>query len=181
MVVRVETGLGLLLSQLLGQLGSEAELVDLVLEGMLDGALPVVLQVVDVHIPVAEAAAGGEVEVSDHLVHADGTGDAATLVPLLIELLGVVFALALLDALALTEGPGGRRVRLAHLVAGVAAAGLLGVLRGGGAVALAAVGGVEVDSVFFCIVTLLYASPSGSIGFASVVRGVQGCSGVFRG
>ncbi len=92
--------------------------------------VPVVLQVVHVHVSVAEATAGRKVEVSDNLVDAQAALDAAALFALLVELLGVVFPLALLHALAPTEGPGGLGICFTDFVAGIAAAGLLRVGRG---------------------------------------------------
>lgn len=135
-----------LLVQGVGQLGAEAEVVDDVGEGVLGRRVPVVLEVVHVHVAVAEAAAGGDVEVADDLVHAQAAFDAAALAALLVETLRVVFALALLDALAIAERPGGLGIRLLDLLAGVAASGLLRVAGGIRAVARAAVVGVEVES-----------------------------------
>ena len=134
-----------LLVQGVGQLGAEAEVVDDVGEGVLGRRVPVVLEVVHVHVAVAEAAAGGDVEVADDLVHAQAAFDAAALAALLVETLRVVFALALLDTLAVAERPGGLRIRLLDLLAGVAASGLLRVAGGVRAVARAAVVGVEVE------------------------------------
>jgi hypothetical protein len=96
-----------LLVDIIRELGTETQLVDGMGERVtaLHRSVPVVLEVVDVHVSIAEAAARGDVEVSDNLVHAQVAVDAAALVPLLVQLLGVVLALALLDALALTESP----------------------------------------------------------------------------
>jgi hypothetical protein len=98
---------------------------------------------VHVHVAVAEAAAGRDVEVAHHLVDAQTALDAAPFVPLLVQLLAVVLALALLDALAPAEGPPLLRVGLPDLLARVAAPGLLRVAWGVGAAAGAAVGWVE--------------------------------------
>ncbi len=162
MVVRVWAGLRVLLPQILGQLGPEAELVDLVLERMLDRALPVVLQVVDVHVSVAEAATRRKVEVTDDLVHADSAGDPAALMSLLVKLLGVVFPLALLDTLALSKGPRGLRVRLPNFVASITATGFLGIRRWGCTITLATVIGVEMDGALSLLVSRVVC-PLGSI------------------
>jgi len=87
-------------------------------------------------------------EVSNDLVHAQAALDAAALMSLLFQLLGVVFALALLDTLALAECPRSFSVRIPDLIASLAAAGLLGVVRGVGAVARSAVRWVEMGSGF---------------------------------
>ena len=128
-----------LLVQVVGQLRAEAQVVDRVREGVLGRGVPVVLKVVHVHVAVAEAAAGRDVEVADHLVHAEPALDAAALLPLLVQVLAVVLALALLDALAAAKGPGRLRVGVLDLVTGVAAPGLLRVARRGRAAAGAAV------------------------------------------
>lgn len=109
---------------LVRQLGPEAQVVHLVREGVLDAvaAGEVVLQVVYVHVAVAETLAGSKVEVSNHLVDADAALDAASLLPLRVQVLAVVFPLALLDALAPTEGPAHAGVSLPHFGASVTAA-----------------------------------------------------------
>lgn len=139
------------LVDLVRKLGAEAEVVDVVGERVsaLDRGVPVVLEVVDVHVSVAEAAAGGDVEVTNDLVHTQPTIDTATFVALGLEVLGVVFPFALLDALAGTKSPGGLGVRFTDLVAGVAASGLLRVVRWACAVARAAVVGVQMSSGLF--------------------------------
>jgi hypothetical protein len=122
-----------------GQLRTESQAVDCVGEVVADIGVPVVLEIVHVHVAAAEAAAGGQVEVSDDLVDTNASLNAAALMALGLELLGVVLALALLDALTLAKGPRCLRIGLADLLAGVAAAGLDGVRRGRGAVAGTAV------------------------------------------
>ncbi|KAI7165215.1 DUF1692-domain-containing protein [Hortaea werneckii] len=127
------------------ELGSEAEVVDVVREGMLDAfaACEVVLKIVHVHVAVAEGFPRREVEVTDDLVHADPAFDAAPFAPLRVEVLAVVFAFALFYVLAPAEGPAYAGVGVAHFGASVAAAGFHGVGGGGRAVALAAVFRVE--------------------------------------
>jgi hypothetical protein len=89
----------------LGHRRSEAQLVDLVGEAVAALVLEVVLQIMDVHIAVGEGLAGGEVEVAHHFVHPDPAFYPASLFALGVEVLGVVLALALLDALAAAKGP----------------------------------------------------------------------------
>ena len=113
-----------------GELGPEAQGVDLVGEGVADRGVEVVVQIVYVHVAIAEAAPGRDVEVADDLVDAQVAFDAAPFAPLLVETLTIAFAFALLDAFAATEGPAVGGVGFADIVAGVAAAGFLGVRRG---------------------------------------------------
>lgn len=60
-----------------------------------------------------------------------------------------MFPLALLDVFAASKGPGGAGVGFAHFLAGIATAGLYRILRSRGAVAAAAVVGVEVGCDIF--------------------------------
>ena len=60
-----------------------------------------------------------------------------------------MFALTLFDIFAAAKGPGNRGVGLAHFFAGVAAAGFHGCGGRDGAVAVAAIFGVEVRGRFF--------------------------------
>lgn len=143
-----------LLANLFRQLGPKAERVDRVPERVaaLDGCLPVVLEVVNVHVVVAETPARRNVEVAHNFVDAQAALDAAPFGALLVEALSVVFARALLDVLATAKRPRRLRVCFTHLVARVAAAGLGGVGGGWRAVAVAAVGGVEVLCGFVVVV-----------------------------
>lgn len=107
------------------------------------GGVPVVLEVVHVHVPATETAARSEMEVSDYLVHLQSTFDSAALLALFVQSLGVVLACALFDVLSSTERPSVGGIRLANLVTRVAAAGLLGISGCRGAVAITAVSRVE--------------------------------------
>lgn len=102
------------------------------------------------HIAIAETAARRKVKVSNNLINANRAIDPAPFMSLLIQLLGIMLSQALLYAVAPTKSPRCLRVRLSDLVTGVAAAGLLRITRGGGAVARAAVVGVQMlgDFVF---------------------------------
>ncbi len=101
--------------------------------------IEVIIQIVHVHLPVAETAPRRDVEVTNHLVHAEAALDAAALAALRVQQVAVVFALALLDALAAAEGPADRGVGFADFFAGVAAAGFDGRGGRGGTEAVAAV------------------------------------------
>lgn len=148
--VVVGPGQGRLLAQsggdFIGQLRTKAQRMDGVGEVVRLALrnIPVVLQVVNVHVAIAEASARGKMEVAHHLVHAQVSLDATALLALGIELLGVVLALALLDILTSAKGPRGQGVCFSDFVAGIAAAGLLGVGGRLGAVTIAAVVGSEV-------------------------------------
>lgn len=107
---------------ILGQLRTEAQVMHLVREGVRLGAAEVVVEVVHVHVAIAEALARREVEVAHDLIDADAALDAAALAPLRVELLAVVLALALLHALAVSKGPGLGCVRLPHFGTRIAAA-----------------------------------------------------------
>lgn len=88
-----------------GELGTESQMMDLVREAVVCSVFEVVVQIVHVQIAVGETLSWCDVEVSDHFVHADSTFESAAFCALGIEVLGIVFALALLYAFAATEGP----------------------------------------------------------------------------
>ena len=84
--------------------------------------LEIVFQIVDMHVAIAEGLPRREVEVSYNFVDADPALDAAAFLPLCVEVLGVMFALALLDTLATAKRPRNTGISFAHLVTVVAAA-----------------------------------------------------------
>jgi hypothetical protein len=94
-----------LLDHYIAQLWAKTEMVDLMREGMRVLILEVVLQIVDVQVAVRERLSGGDVEVSYDLIDADTALETASFLALLVEVLGVVFALALFYALAAPKRP----------------------------------------------------------------------------
>lgn len=134
--------------ELIGQLGAESELVDLVRHGVFlvigQFRVEVVVEIVRVDVARCEASSGRDVEVPDHLVHADDALESAALFALGVDPLCVSFPFTLLDVLTLAKGPLADRVGFADLVAGVAAAGFRGVWGRRGSAAFAAVVGIEV-------------------------------------
>jgi hypothetical protein len=89
----------------LAQLRTKAKMVNLVGKGVRVFVLEVVLEVVHVHVAVGEGLSGSDMEVSDDLVDSNATLETAALLSLLVEVLGIVFALTLLNALSATERP----------------------------------------------------------------------------
>ena len=171
MVVGPGHGLGSqLLLNAIGDLRSEAQIVNLVREGvhLRYGHVPVVLEIVHVHVAIAEAAARRKVEVADDLVDSQVALNAAALAPLFIQPLRVVLALALLHALASTEGPGGLCICFAHLVASVAASRLDSAAGGVRAVTRSAVAWVQMRRRFLSRV------PTGSNGQRWIYGSVVG-------
>jgi hypothetical protein len=144
-----------LLGDVIRELRAESQRMNDVRKGVaaIDGGVPVVLEVVHVHVTVAEGASRRQVKVSDHLVHTQAALDAAALVSLLVEALGVVLALTLLDVLAAAKSPRGLSVRFPNFVTRVAAPGLLRVRRRLRAVAATAVLGVEMGCLIFGVVS----------------------------
>lgn len=67
-VIGPRTVLRALLGDILRELGSETQLVHSVLKGVLHGTLPVVLQVVNMHVAIAETSAWRKVEVTNDLI-----------------------------------------------------------------------------------------------------------------
>ena len=133
-----------ILQVVFAQLGAKTKVVDLVGEGMRIFVLEVVLEVMYVKIAIGEGLSRSNVEVSNNLVHLDVALETASLLALLVEMLGVVLAFTLLNALATTERPRYGGVRIAYFVAGVAAVSLLCIGGSWSAVAFAAVVGGKV-------------------------------------
>lgn len=101
------------------------------------GGCEVLVKVVHMHLGSREGLSRGNVEVSNDLVYAQVSSNVASLFAHAIETLCIVFALALLDALAFAEGPANVGIRFTDVLAGVAAA--VFALWGGGTVAVTAV------------------------------------------
>ena len=135
-------------------------------EGMRILVLEVIFKVMYMEIAIGEGLSRGNVEVSNDLVHLDVALETASLLALLVEMLSVVLAFTLLDALATTERPRYGGVRIAHFVAGVAAVSLLCIGGGWSAVAFAAVVGGKVG----CLVLVSAASVSFEPISANVVQ-----------
>jgi hypothetical protein len=131
------------------ELRAEAQLVDLVREGMVVLVLEEVLQVVYVQVAVRERLSGSNVKVAHDLVDADAALETAPFLTLSIEVLGVVFAFTLFDTLPAAKGPRNRGVGVAYFGARVAASGFDSVLRRGGAIALSTVVGREMRRFVF--------------------------------
>lgn len=109
MVVRPWQRLGAhFLGDFFGDLRAKTQVVDRVGKDMAscDRGIEIVVQVVYVHVAVAETPSGGDVEVPDDFVDAEGAFYAASFFALGVEAFGVVFALALGYVLAAAEGPG---------------------------------------------------------------------------
>lgn len=146
--------------EFIGELGTEAELVDFVGHGVAlvfgEVLFEEVLKVVGVNVAGGEAAARSDVEVADDFVDADDAFEAAAFTALGVEAFGVAFTVALFDVFAFSEGPGFLGIGFAHFVAGVAAAGFYDAVGGWGATAFTAVVGGEVFGDFFLRVTGLW-------------------------
>lgn len=124
-----------------GNLRPKTQLMDLMRKRVTtgDGGIQVIVQIMDMHRAAAEAAAGRNVEIPDNLVDPEAAFNPAALLPLGVQLFGIMHTFALLDVLPAPKCPRDRRIRLPHLVTGVTAA-LFGRLwRSRCAVAVAAV------------------------------------------
>lgn len=107
------------------------------------------------HVTVREAAAGGDVEVPDDLVHLDNTLQTTTFLPLCLESSCVTFSFALFDIPAVSETPLFQRVCFSDLLAGGTAAGLDSVRGCGSSSALAAIFRIEMRCTVFLRVAVL--------------------------
>lgn len=134
---------GVLLSkfafQILWQLRAEAKVVDGVAEGvsLLEvRRVPVVGEIVDMHVAVAVTAARRNMKVANNLVDSDTTLNSTSFPALLVKPLTVVLALALLDRVSLLAPklPCCSGVCVPHFVTGVAAACFCCIRRRSGAI-----------------------------------------------
>ena len=137
-----------------GDLRSETQMVDRMREGvprLALGRVEIIIQIMDMHGSIAEAATGGDVEIPHHLVDSKPAFNATPLVPLRVQLLTIVLSLALFDILPLPKRPAHARIGFPHFLAGGAAALFLCGGRGGRAVAVAAVVGREVGGFLVAV------------------------------
>jgi len=135
-----------LTGDVVGELRTEAKRVHMVSEVMRMTLrhIPVVLKIVNMHVAAAEASSGGEMEVTNDLVHAQASLNAATLVTLSVQLLAIMLAFTLLNALTTAKGPRSLGIGLANFVTSLTTSGLLSIGRRLSTIAATAVGGVEV-------------------------------------
>lgn len=123
------------------ELWSKTESVDLVSKHMAawEWRVVEVVEVMHVHVAVAETPSGGDVEVSNHFVDSDASLYPAPLAPLSIQSLRIVFPRALLDILASFKSPGHASVCIADLFTSITAPRLLCIWRRRSAKTFAAV------------------------------------------
>lgn len=116
-----------LLGNFLRKLGSKAERMDSVCEDMpsLNRCVEIIVQIVDVHIAVAETPSRCNVEVAHDLVHTNSSLNTTPLVSLRVQSLCIVFSLALLYILTTSKSPGYTGIRLSYFVASITAASFL--------------------------------------------------------
>jgi hypothetical protein len=84
--------------------------------------IEVVIEIMYVHVAIAETPPRGDMEVANNLVDSKASFYPTPFFPLRIQPLSIVFTLALLDVLTTPESPGGRGVRLPNFFAGIATA-----------------------------------------------------------
>lgn len=95
----------------------------------LDGRVEEIVEVVDVHVAIAETPPGRNVEIAYYFVDSDDSFDPTSFVALLVQSRPVAFALALLDSFTTAECPAVGCVCFAHFVACIAAPWFFGVRR----------------------------------------------------
>ena len=139
-----------LLCNLLGKLRTKAERMDSVGEEVatLNRGIKKIVQVVDVHVAVAETSSGSNMEIADHFVDTNASLNAASFVSLGIQALCVVFTLALLHILTTSERPGHTRICLSNFIASITTASFLCVRWRVCAVTATAIVGIQMWSFF---------------------------------
>ena len=91
----------------LRDLRPKSQLVDLMRKGVStgDGGIQVVVQVMDMHRTTAEAAAWRNVEIPNDFINAEAAFDPAPLLPLRVQLFGIMHSFALLYILPASKRP----------------------------------------------------------------------------
>lgn len=69
------------------------------------GGIQIIVQVVDMHRPAAETATGRNVEIPNDFVDPEAAFDPAALLPLRVQLFGIMYSFALLHVLPAPECP----------------------------------------------------------------------------
>lgn len=111
--------------------------------------LEIVVQIMDVHVAIAETPTRSNVEVADNFVDTESTLNPATFLALRVQTLRIAFQLALLDIFSSTKRPRHRSIRFTDFVASIAAAGLLSVWWGWSTVTATTVIRVEMVGFVF--------------------------------
>lgn len=117
--------------------------------------IKVVVEIVDVHVTIAETTSWSNVEVANDLIDSDSSLNTASFLSLGVQSFSVMFALALLDVLASPEGPGNTSIGLSHFVASIAAAWFLCVRRRFCAVTSSTVVGVQMCCLIIVVSAIL--------------------------
>ena len=94
-----------LLNDHVAQLGTKTEVMYRVCKGMSVLILEVVLEIVHVQVAVREGFPWCNMEISNDLVDSNAAFETASFLTLLIEVLGVMLALALLHSFSATKRP----------------------------------------------------------------------------
>jgi len=125
----------------LAELGSKAQGMDCVRENMpsYNRGIKVIVQIVYVHIAIAETSPRCDMEVTHHLVHPDISLNTASFISLSVQSLCVMFSFALLHILTASKSPRHTSICLSYFVASITTAGLLCVWRRVCAVTTAAI------------------------------------------
>jgi branched-subunit amino acid transport protein len=133
------------LRQVLWQLRSESKMMYNVREHMTAfyRCIKVVIEIMYVHVAIAETPARCDMEVANDLVDSKASLYPTPLSPLRIQPLSIMFALALLDILTTPESPRGSGVRLPNFITGIATAWFLRIGRRIRTIASAAVGWIK--------------------------------------
>ena len=112
-------------------------------------SIEVVIQIMDVHIAIAKTSSRCDMEITDDLVHAKCSLNSASLLPLRVQSLSIVFAFALLDVFSSAESPRHTGISLSNFVASIAATRLLRIWRRSCAVTSTAVLRIQVRGFVF--------------------------------
>ena len=114
-------------------------------------SIEVVIEIMNVHISVAETPPWRNVEVSNDLIDTNSSLYAASFLALGIQSLAVVFALALLYIFSSSKGPRLAGICLSNFVTGVTTAGFLCSRGSGCAITCTAVLRIQMRRLIFSV------------------------------
>jgi hypothetical protein len=137
-----------LLRYFLGKLRSKSKRMNSVRKYMSswNRGVEVIVQIVYVHVAVAETPSRCNMEVAYDLVYANTPLNTASFISLRVQALCIVFSLALLHILPSSKCPGHTGICLSYFVTGIAAASLLCIAGRVGAVTATAIFRVQMRS-----------------------------------
>ena len=134
------------------QLGTETEMMDFMGHGVPlllreIAHIDIVVEIMEVHKTICDAAAGSDVEVANDFVDTENTLNATAFFALGIKTLTIPFLRALLDIFSFLKGPRVLGISITHFFTRIATPWFTGIGRGWRSTAFAAIVWVQVFDI----------------------------------